>query len=426
MEFFMSEITKVEKPEQKQNIVDTVVQKISSSQGISFMNTPSMQMKKSEHDRIFNSPVIQNKNNINTPAFKFVDNRPETIVQRRLQEIINNSSSKIVQREDDKDTVQGKFEVGQRKEQDEKEKILQGKFEIVQKKEEDEDKYKNAVQKKSNETGLPDNLKSGVENLSGISMDNVRVHYNSDKPAQLNALAYTQGTDIHVAPNQEKHLPHEAWHVVQQAQGRVAPTMQMKGVGVNDERVLEKEADDMSGKALQMQKGVQNIKHQQFNQPIVQLVGNQQQTGNNTCWAASGYAVHLNAGRKAYKSHKNFVKYKGSKNAKTCFKNDEKCDIDEIIGGQSNNNKILTGSDNNSPFDVKNFPANWGTNPMVANITVPGGHHYIVLDGYDNATLKFNCMDPALNKHEERSVDVKKKKYTEIGGKTINAVYFTD
>lgn len=81
---------------------------------------------------------------------------------------------------------------------------------------------------KPNNTGLPDNLKSGIESLSGMSMDNVRVHYNSAQPAQLNALAYAQGTNIHVAPGQEQHLPHEAWHVVQQAQGRVQPTMQMK------------------------------------------------------------------------------------------------------------------------------------------------------------------------------------------------------
>ena len=67
-----------------------------------------------------------------------------------------------------------------------------------------------------NQTGLPDNLKTGVENLSGFLLDDVKVHYNSAQPAQLNALAYAQGTDIHVAPGQEAHLPHEAWHVVQQ------------------------------------------------------------------------------------------------------------------------------------------------------------------------------------------------------------------
>jgi hypothetical protein len=110
------------------------------------------------------------------------------------------------------------------------------------------------IQQKNNHTGLPDQLKSGVENLSGISMDDVKVHYNSPQPAQLNAHAYAQGTDIHIATGQEKHLPHEAWHVVQQKQGRVKPTLQMKGkVTINDDAGLEKEADVMGSKAAQLQ-----------------------------------------------------------------------------------------------------------------------------------------------------------------------------
>lgn len=108
------------------------------------------------------------------------------------------------------------------------------------------------VSETSNQTGLPDNLKAGVENLSGYSLNNVRVHYNSPKPAQLQALAYTQGTEIHIAPEQEEHLPHEAWHVVQQMQGRVKPTMQMKGVQINNDAGLEREADVMGKEALQM------------------------------------------------------------------------------------------------------------------------------------------------------------------------------
>lgn len=103
-----------------------------------------------------------------------------------------------------------------------------------------------------NRTGLPDHLKAGVESLAGISMDDVRVHYNSAQPAQLNALAYAQGTDIHVAPGQEKHVAHEAWHIVQQKQGRVQPTAQMKvGVPINDDPKLEREADAMGAKAAQ-------------------------------------------------------------------------------------------------------------------------------------------------------------------------------
>ncbi len=113
---------------------------------------------------------------------------------------------------------------------------------------------------KSNSTGMPDKLKSGIEALSGMSMDHIKVHYNSSQPAQLDALAYAQGSDIHIAPGQEQYLPHEAWHVVQQAQGKVQPTMQMKGgVAVNDDKGLEQEADVMGGKALQMMRKGMNL-----------------------------------------------------------------------------------------------------------------------------------------------------------------------
>lgn len=127
--------------------------------------------------------------------------------------------------------------------------VMQAKLDQDQK-EHTEEAIQKQETKNINKTGLPDALKAGVENLSGYSLDDVRVHYNSSKPAQLQALAYTQGTDIHIAPRQEKHLPHEAWHVVQQMQGRVKPTMQMKGVQVNDDEGLEREADVMGDKAF--------------------------------------------------------------------------------------------------------------------------------------------------------------------------------
>ena len=99
---------------------------------------------------------------------------------------------------------------------------------------------------------LPNALKGGIEALSGIGMNDVSVHYNSYKPAAVKALAYTQGTEIHIAPGQERHLPHEAWHVVQQKQGRVQPTVQTNGVALNHDRSLEQEADQMGRQALQI------------------------------------------------------------------------------------------------------------------------------------------------------------------------------
>jgi|UniRef100_UPI0040482D59 hypothetical protein len=110
----------------------------------------------------------------------------------------------------------------------------------------------NPIQRQENKTGLPDQLKTGMESISGLSLSDVKVHRNSDKPAQLQAHAYAQGTDIHLGPGQEKHLPHELGHVVQQKQGRVKPTMQLKGkVNINDNAGLEKEADVLGAKALQ-------------------------------------------------------------------------------------------------------------------------------------------------------------------------------
>jgi hypothetical protein len=103
----------------------------------------------------------------------------------------------------------------------------------------------------ANQTGMPDQLKTGVESLSGMDLSDVRVHFNSTQPAQLNALAYAQGNDIHLSPGQEQHLPHEAWHVVQQRQGRVEATTQLKEtIPINDDPVLEKEADIMGQTAL--------------------------------------------------------------------------------------------------------------------------------------------------------------------------------
>lgn len=108
-----------------------------------------------------------------------------------------------------------------------------------------------------NKTGMPDSLKAGVERLSGHSMDDVRVQYNSPRPAQVGARAYAQGTTIHVAPRQEKFLAHEAWHVAQQKQGRVQPTKWIRGMGINDDSSLEHEADVMGTKASSLGRSLQ-------------------------------------------------------------------------------------------------------------------------------------------------------------------------
>jgi Domain of unknown function (DUF4157) len=185
---------------------------------------------------------------MNTHTFKTQQDSKRAAAHRFEDKSTSRSAANLSTGMKSQAVVQGKLEEGE---------LLQGKFQTIQRKgggwEEEEllqGKFE-PIQPKKNTTGLPDSLKSGVENLSGISMDDVQVHYNSDKPSQLQAHAYAQGTDIHIAPGQEKHLPHEAWHVVQQKQGRVQPTMQMMGkVNVNDDAGLEMEADVMGAKAM--------------------------------------------------------------------------------------------------------------------------------------------------------------------------------
>ena len=93
-------------------------------------------------------------------------------------------------------------------------------------------------------------LRAGLESLSGRDLSGVRVHYGSPKPAQLEAHACTQGSGIHVAAGQERHLPHEGWHAVQQMEGRVRPTLQLHGTAINDDAALEREADVMGARAM--------------------------------------------------------------------------------------------------------------------------------------------------------------------------------
>jgi len=180
-------------------------------------------------------------------TFQFADNRPETAVQRKLHEMANKYSAQQLY----------------------------------------------SVQRKENKTGLPDYLKSNVEDLSGYSMDDVKVHFNSDKPAQVQAHAFAQGTDIHLASGQEKHLPHETWHVVQQKQGRVIPTMQLQGsVNVNDDAGLEKEADVMGARAMVQRKTDASLQTTSASSKVIQRLSHELYDKAELRWSSRAFA-HL-------------------------------------------------------------------------------------------------------------------------------------
>ncbi len=163
------------------------------------------------------------------------DKRPETAMQFKLMEGAE-QSSRVHQLNAYQRMANNKNEPIQQKESKGTTSTLEG-----------------ILQRKEDSKGLPAGLRAGVESLSGQSMSDVTVHRNSDKPAQLQAHAYAQGTDIHLGPGQEQHLPHEAWHVAQQKQGRVEPTTQLKAATlINDDKGLEQEADVMGAKAMQV------------------------------------------------------------------------------------------------------------------------------------------------------------------------------
>ncbi|MBE9062407.1 DUF4157 domain-containing protein [cf. Phormidesmis sp. LEGE 11477] len=166
--------------------------------------------------------IVTQKKNSSDSTFQFVDNRPDAVVQQNLHKMANNCP-----RETQLSAFQNKLQ----------------KSDITQRQVKSEDEVA------ENRTGMPDQLKSGLEQLSGLNLSAVRVHRNSARPAQVNAHAYAQGQDIHLGPGQDQHLPHEGWHVVQQMQGRVNPTMQVGNVAINDNRALEQEADRMGAKA---------------------------------------------------------------------------------------------------------------------------------------------------------------------------------
>ncbi|XXT22746.1 DUF4157 domain-containing protein [Sorangium sp. So ce429] len=104
---------------------------------------------------------------------------------------------------------------------------------------------------------MPEAVQQKMEGAFSADFSDVRVHAGSARATALGALAYTQGSDIHVAPGRwapetgrgQELLGHELAHVVQQREGRVRATAQMKGVALNDDPALEREADAMGARA---------------------------------------------------------------------------------------------------------------------------------------------------------------------------------
>jgi hypothetical protein len=91
----------------------------------------------------------------------------------------------------------------------------------------------------------------GVERATGVDLSGVRLHPDAAEAGEVGAHAYARGADVYFAPGRFdtgsraglELIGHELAHVAQQRQGRVAATSQAKGLPVNDDDGLEREAD---------------------------------------------------------------------------------------------------------------------------------------------------------------------------------------
>jgi len=89
-------------------------------------------------------------------------------------------------------------------------------------------------------TALSDGLNAGIEDLSGLNVSDVTVHPHSTKPAGADAL----GNQIHLGPDQEKHLTH-----VQPRQRRVPAIIRVGNLPINDDSGRKSEAGRMAATA---------------------------------------------------------------------------------------------------------------------------------------------------------------------------------
>ena len=122
-------------------------------------------------------------------TFQFVDNRMEAVAQRKFQEMANNSAH-VSQLKALNEMANNSSYV-----------MKANQLNLVV--DNHSAQQDHPIQKKENNTGLPDNLKIGIENLSGMSLDDVKVHRNSDKPAQLQAHASVSYTHLTLPTNRE-------------------------------------------------------------------------------------------------------------------------------------------------------------------------------------------------------------------------------
>jgi hypothetical protein len=107
------------------------------------------------------------------------------------------------------------------------------------------------------ERGLPGSIAGDMARAFDTDFSGLRVHRSSPAAAQLGAEALTVDGHVHFAPGHfaphthtgRSLVGHELAHVVQQQGGGVNPQVLYKGVGLNTDATLERQADEAGERA---------------------------------------------------------------------------------------------------------------------------------------------------------------------------------
>lgn len=101
-----------------------------------------------------------------------------------------------------------------------------------------------------NRTGLPEAAKSGIELLSGISMDDVRVHYNSERAADLASRPRAECRHPCRTRPGAARLPRSLARCSAGSGAYHAHEADKRGAPVNEDESLEHDADVMGARAI--------------------------------------------------------------------------------------------------------------------------------------------------------------------------------
>ncbi len=130
-------------------------------------------------------------------------------------------------------------------------------------------------------TGMPSIVRAKMEHAFEADLSDVQIQVGSARALELGAQAFTQGSEIHVAPGYwapetpegQVLLGHEIVHILQQRAARVTTTNHLAGASLSSNQALEREADMLGTKAASGQSGIAPAHIRREATPLVKTHG---------------------------------------------------------------------------------------------------------------------------------------------------------